>query len=155
MTGQGSTEYVIILGLVLIIATISMLVMGFFSGFSESSEVLESQSYWQNAATPFALIDWKFASTPPKLFVMVQNRASSQLNLTSLNITTRAINFSVESGTPNILQPGGRAEVIYTASSNCDPNKVYEAEVTIRYATQSIANLTQNALKPLMLRCTS
>lgn len=54
--GQGATEYLVLLAVVLIIALVSIALLGFFPGTAMDSQIAESQIYWQSAY-PFAIKD--------------------------------------------------------------------------------------------------
>jgi len=54
--GQGATEYLVLLAVVLIIALVSIALLGFFPGMASDAKTTQSQSYWQSAS-PIAVID--------------------------------------------------------------------------------------------------
>jgi hypothetical protein len=56
LAGQGATEYLVLLAVVLIIALVSIALLGFFPGMADDARVSQSKSYWL-AATPIAVID--------------------------------------------------------------------------------------------------
>lgn len=51
---QGSTEYLIIIAVVLVIALIVIALLGGFTGFGSEATMSQSQNYWQGA-TPFSV----------------------------------------------------------------------------------------------------
>ena len=155
MRGQGSTEYVVVIAIVLGIVMMTFSILGFFSGFTEGARLDESQAYWSNAARPFALIDWKYQASPAKLYLKVQNKAGSQLNLSSIVFSNRDISLSLDSGFPAQLQPGAIASPIYSSSPSCEAGKTYEFDIWLNYTTPSVVNLTQLAVKPFIVRCTT
>lgn len=55
-TGQGATEYLVLLAVVLIIALVGVALLGFFPGTASDSQIAESQIYWQSAS-PIAIIE--------------------------------------------------------------------------------------------------
>lgn len=61
--GQGATEYLLILGVVVLIATISISLLGFFPGSSAEAKVSQSDAYWQ-AARPFAILGHSMGGAP-------------------------------------------------------------------------------------------
>jgi hypothetical protein len=154
MKAQGSTEYMVILALVLTIVLITLTILGFFSGFQEDARLGESQDYWANAAQPISIVDWKLVSSPPKLFLVVQDRAGSMLNLTSINMTSRDLGLNTPVGTPTALQPGQVANVTFNVNASCQQNEAYEFELVIYYGTQTVGGLEQKGVKPLIVRCT-
>lgn len=54
--GQGATEYLVLLAVVLIIALASIALLGFFPGAASDVSLEESQIYWKSAA-PIAIVE--------------------------------------------------------------------------------------------------
>lgn len=54
--GQGATEYLVLLAVVLIIALVAIALLGFFPGTASDAQETESRIYWQSAS-PIAIID--------------------------------------------------------------------------------------------------
>ena len=55
--GQGAVEYLIIIGVVLIIALMVISVLSFFPSTAGESVASQSQLYWRGQAKPFSVID--------------------------------------------------------------------------------------------------
>jgi len=51
---QGATEYLVLLAVVLIVALVSVALLGFFPGMASDAQIAQSQAYWQSA-TPIAV----------------------------------------------------------------------------------------------------
>jgi hypothetical protein len=56
--GQGAAEYLVLLAAVLIIALVSIALLGFFPGLGSDTRESESMSYW-HSASPIAIVDWE------------------------------------------------------------------------------------------------
>ena len=56
MKGQGATEYLVLLAVVLIVALVSVALLGFFPGMASDAQITQSQMYWQSAA-PIAILE--------------------------------------------------------------------------------------------------
>ena len=56
LLGQGATEYLVLLAVVLIIALVGIALLGFFPGTASDAQVAESQLYWQSAS-PIAVVE--------------------------------------------------------------------------------------------------
>jgi len=56
MKAQGATEYLVLLAVVLIVALVSVALLGFFPGMASDVQITQSQAYWQSA-TPIAIIE--------------------------------------------------------------------------------------------------
>jgi len=54
---QGATEYLVLLAVVLIVALVSVALLGFFPGMASDAQITQSQAYWQSAS-PIAVIEW-------------------------------------------------------------------------------------------------
>jgi hypothetical protein len=54
---QGATEYLVLLAVVLIVALVSVALLGFFPGMASDAQMTQSQMYWQ-AATPLSIVEW-------------------------------------------------------------------------------------------------
>jgi len=56
LVGQGATEYLVLLAVVLIVALVSVALLGFFPGMASDAQMTQSKTYWQSAQ-PIAIID--------------------------------------------------------------------------------------------------
>lgn len=56
MKAQGATEYLVLLAVVLIVALVSVALLGFFPGMASDAQLTQSQAYWRSAS-PIAVID--------------------------------------------------------------------------------------------------
>jgi hypothetical protein len=57
LQGQGATEYLVLLAIVIIVALVSVALLGFFSGTASDAQLAQSQMYWQSAS-PIAITEW-------------------------------------------------------------------------------------------------
>jgi len=53
---QGATEYLVLLAVVLIVALVSVALLGFFPGMASDAQLTQSQMYWKSAS-PIAITD--------------------------------------------------------------------------------------------------
>ena len=53
---QGATKYLVLLAVVLIVALVSVALLGFFPGMASDSQITQSQMYWRSA-TPIAIVE--------------------------------------------------------------------------------------------------
>jgi len=49
LQGQGATEYLVLLAVVLIVALVSVALLGFFPGMASDAQMTQSQAYWRGA----------------------------------------------------------------------------------------------------------
>jgi len=54
--GQGATEYLVLLAVVLIVALVSVALLGFFPGMASESRIAQSEIYWKSAS-PIAIVE--------------------------------------------------------------------------------------------------
>jgi len=54
--GQGATEYLVLLAIVLIVALVSVALLGFFPGMASDSKITQSQMYWRSAS-PVSIVE--------------------------------------------------------------------------------------------------
>ncbi len=55
LRGQGATEYLVLLAVVLIIALVSIALLGFFPGIVPDAKITQSTSYWKGDAYPIGI----------------------------------------------------------------------------------------------------
>jgi len=55
---QGATEYLVLLAVVLIVALVSVALLGFFPGMASDAQYTQSQAYWQSTQ-PISIIETK------------------------------------------------------------------------------------------------
>ena len=53
---QGATEYLVLLAVVLIVALVSVALLGFFPGMASDAQMTQSKTYW-SSASPIAITD--------------------------------------------------------------------------------------------------
>ena len=106
MKGQGSTEYLVILAVVLVVALIVIGLLGGFAGFGTSGAESQSTAYWRGTS-PFAIQTVKISGTGD-VALEVKSQSSEQIRLTSLTFDGTPI---VTSG-PIIFAPGAAKWIV-------------------------------------------
>jgi len=87
LVGQGATEYLVLLAVVLIVALVSVALLGFFPGMASDAQITQSQIYWQSA-TPIAITEWAAkaysadGSTRP--YIRIKNTGMYPIRLTAI-----------------------------------------------------------------------
>jgi hypothetical protein len=61
LKGQGATEYLVLLAVVLIIALVSISLLGFFPGVAFDSRLAQNHAYWSGQAYPIRIHEVTFA----------------------------------------------------------------------------------------------
>jgi len=62
LVGQGATEYLVLLAVVLIVALVSVALLGFFPRMASDAQVTQSKAYW-SSASPVAIVEIKIADS--------------------------------------------------------------------------------------------
>ncbi|MFA5929502.1 MAG: hypothetical protein WC861_01335 [Candidatus Micrarchaeia archaeon] len=142
--GQGATEYLVLLAVVLIVALVSVALLGFFPGMASDARITQSQSYWRGQARPFAILDSSISATAGTF--SIQNMESTGLTMTTIavgNGTNSSLNTAFGAGetkTVYITQAIGA----YSAGS------IYDLGVNITYTTPNIVGAKQYGTKNLI-----
>ena len=104
---QGATEYLVLLAVVLIIALVSVALLGFFPGMASDAQITQSQIYWQSAS-PIAVVGGKAAystdNTPDYIImtVRVKNTGAYPIRITKILGGGQSISQLWIGGTANI-----------------------------------------------------
>lgn len=146
---QASTEYLIILAVVIIVALIVVGVMGWFPGVSGAITEQESQQYWKGMASPFSIQDYKYSGTT--LTLSLKNMGTDKLSLTGVSVggtsgTITTTNFTAgETKTVNV-----------TSVPNCgSTGDKFSVNLVFTYTNldSGITGNTQTGEKPLVGKC--
>ena len=145
---QASTEYLIILAVVIIVALIVVGIMGWFPGISSVVTEEQSRAYW-GAVSPLAIVDYAINGTTAT--IVLENRGTDRLQLTdikfdgtSLGITT--VNFTA----------GSKGTATGTVA-NCPAGTTFSYDVTLVYNNldTGVTGKTFTGTTKLVGQCTS
>jgi len=84
--GQGATEYLVLLAVVLIVALVSVALLGFFPGMASDAQITQSQTYWKSAQ-PIAITEWGGLTNDPTYglpYLRVRNNGAYPVRITKL-----------------------------------------------------------------------
>lgn len=85
--GQGATEYLVLLAVVLVIALVGVALLGFFPGTANDAQITESQIYWQSAG-PIAITElnarYTVAVASVPLYIRMRNAGAYPVRLTGV-----------------------------------------------------------------------
>lgn len=170
LRGQGATEYLVLLAVVLIIAIVTIALLGFFPGTSSDAKISESRIYWSGVASPISIKEVQplFTATTGSVCGTAATRGA-RLVLQSASVSTiilTAVNFS---GTVGAMCPGGAASS--SSQINLDPGanvvvdvvigtghcvsagQLTDAPIKFTHNTQYLSGLTQIGSKGLAYKC--
>jgi len=127
--GQGATEYLVLLAVVLIIALVSIMLLGYFPGMATDAQITQSNSYWRGEARPFAITEHTINTTGSGSFMMQNMEASGPMTITLLSVGgyNNSTNISFAAGESKLLLIDGMG--------NNTGGAVYNLNVTIAYTT--------------------
>ena len=86
MRAQGATEYLVLLAVVLIVALVSVALLGFFPGMASDAQATQSQAYWQSAS-PIAITEWAaagYADGRTFPYFRMRNTGTYQIRITKV-----------------------------------------------------------------------
>ncbi|MDO8554488.1 MAG: hypothetical protein Q7S22_06785 [Candidatus Micrarchaeota archaeon] len=147
LKGQVSTEYLIILAVVLVIALVVVLLVSQSTGLGQGSLETQSKASWAGA-TPFSISSQKASGT--SLQVSMTNMGLDKLTVTSISgnsFTTTAFTQDFASGQNQVLS------VTLAATCGAVGTQYQYDNVTITYTQGALAGLKQVGAKPLVGRC--
>ena len=130
--GQGATEYLVLLAVVLIVALVSVALLGFFPGMASDARIAQSSAYWKSVK-PFSIQEHTCTGTVCTL-VIHSKEASGQYTVTSLNVggcTANATQTTFSPGETKIMTIG-------TCTSGIS-GQIYDVGVNFTYSTPNNA----------------
>jgi len=145
MRGQGATEYLVLLAVVLIVALVSVALLGFFPGMASDARTTQSQSYWRGQARPFAILESTINATGGVALVVQNMEATGPYRMTTLvvgNATTGAITTDYAAG---------ETKLVALSSQQGTVGALYDLSVNITYNTPNgIVGAKQYSTKNLI-----
>jgi hypothetical protein len=122
--GQGATEYLIILAVIIVIALIVVGVLGGIPGIGSNSKNQAARAYWETAEV--GIVDYSLSAGADELTFKVKNNQEDSIVVDSIVIG------DATNGTNSTLTPGSNSE--YKLSKDCEnQGDAFDFEVTISY----------------------
>ena len=130
--GQGATEYLVLLAVVLIIALVSIALLGFFPSLAVDARITQSNIYWRGTTKPFAITDYTFsAGATNGTIVMRNNDATGTMTVTNI---TGSCSGGIAAST-TIGSGGTQNFTLTTCPTGGAAGTLYDYNVTISYTT--------------------
>ena len=105
LRAQGATEYLVLLAVVLIVALVSVALLGFFPGMASDAQLTQSKAYWQSAQ-PISIIEmdvkYYLAGTLPTPYFRIRNSGAYAIRITKMISPGTAISGVWDSDTKNM-----------------------------------------------------
>ena len=146
LNGQGATEYLVLLAVVLIIALVAIMLLGYYPGLATDAKITQSNSYWRGEARPFAITEAIINSTGYGTFVLQNMEANGPFVVTLFQVGS----YNNSSGT-SFSSGESRTLIIPDMGSNSG-GSIYELNVTVSYTTPSGAAAKQYGTKNIIGR---
>lgn len=145
--GQGATEYLVILGVVLIVALVVIGLLGWFPGLGGATQEQQSAAYWQGT-TPFAVKAFKLSGT--SVSMTLQNQLSEQLTLTEIFLTNDDLGVA-----DTVFQGGEQKTITGTLGATCGSSGArFNYTMVLQYNQAGITGINQTGAKELIGKCT-
>jgi len=142
--GQGATEYLVLLAVVLIIALVAIMLLGYFPGMATDAKVTQSSTYWRGEARPFAITEANINSTGHGNFMLQNMEANGPFVITLLQVGNynNSTNFTFAAGESKAIN--------ISAMGNNTGGSIYDLSVIVSYTTPSGAATKQYGTKNLV-----
>lgn len=150
MKGQGATEYLVLLGVVLIVALVAIALLGFFPGLSTDTRETQARSYWSGIANPFQITDYSYSGTT--LTLVIRNSRSERLTINNITLNDGSTTVSF-TPSDNVIGAGETKKYDITGMTSCTSGNLFEVNVDIEYTTKDGVTNTQHGQKPLVGKC--
>ena len=128
--GQGATEYLVLLAIVLIIAMVAVQLLSFLADSSFSARSAQSDSYWRYQAKPFTVAYHGLSSDGILKLVMVNVQGDS-LRVDGISVAGSGINGTYSG--PFYLPAGQPTLVSLDMGPAYPAGTVYEFRINISY----------------------
>jgi hypothetical protein len=170
MKAQVSTEYLVIMAVVLVIALVVVYLVGGFSSLGNSALASKGQQYWASAS-PIAITNYKLTSnvTGNSFILTVANQGLNILSITNVSASGTAPSGSAFSLIPvptfvQALAPGQSATIMLPLTSPgavgnvCPSTGQFDFVISFLYNQQSmngggINGITETSTTPLVVSC--
>ena len=147
--GQGATEYLVLLAIVLIVGIVAVALLGGFSDMSGGAREAESKQYWAGSVRPFSIPE--FEQVNDTLYLTLKNMEPQPLRIYNITAGSNTVNY-----TNGISFAGGSKKTVSIPGfSVCDAtsNDFFEYNLTLIYGSSDISGQSQSGNKPLSGRC--
>ena len=138
--GQGATEYLVLLAVVLIVAMVAIALLGFFPGMATDAKIGQSRTYWSGQATPFAILEHTQNSSAGAISFVLQNIEADQRAINNITVYGSGLNGTFRTTTlASSYFSGGEKKKIDiplsagTVAGTCTSGSVYEYSVNISF----------------------
>ena len=144
--GQGATEYLVLLAVVLIVALVSVALLGFFPGMAADARITQSQSYWRGQARPFAILENSCSAATCNL-VLQNMEANGPYTITASGLGVGTCTANTTAAT---FAAGETKTIGMAGCTSGTSGAVYDLNVTISYTTPNSVTSKQYGTKNMI-----
>jgi hypothetical protein len=148
MRGQGATEYLVLLAAVLIIALVSLALLGFFPGMASDAKISQSSSYWRSEAKPFSINEHSLQSGNLTLIIQLKD-ATGEFTLTNISVDN-VTNSTIPAGGKDFNAGETKTIIVYGVGTDKEAGDVYEFPVNLTYTSPNGISTMQYGQKALI-----
>ncbi len=145
--GQGTTEYLIILAIVIVIALVVVGVLGGIPSLGAGVSESTSKTYWLGTS-PLAITEYAIGTTSGSL--VVKNLTASTITLTDINWSGSTI------GLTDISIGAGSTSTISSNSSlvcGVTRGQTFSKTMALQYNTANLTGLWFTGIQPVVGQC--
>jgi hypothetical protein len=146
MRAQGSTEYLVLLAVALIVGLVVISLLGWFPGLGGGAQETQSESYW-SGAMPFSIKAVKIAGTGNSRLT-IQNKLSNTITLTRISFGITAVYT-----TSTQFTAGEERTITITQTCTAPGQRLEYNNVTLTYSKGGVTGIKQVGDKPLIVQC--
>ena len=145
--GQVSTEYLVILAVVLVVALIVVALVGGMSPVSTGVSESQSKNYWLSVA-PVSISSWKYSGTA--LDLTLQNMGGQKVTITKIDIGSTPSAY-----TGNASLAVGETKTVTATLGTCGTaGSTFELQnISITYTMGTVTGLLQKGDKAMVGKC--
>lgn len=152
--GQGATEYLVLLAAVLIIALVSLALLGFFPGMASDAKISQSASYWRSEAKPFSILEHSLDTATDQLTLVLQlKEATGAFKITNISIDG-ITNSTIPANGKEFNAGETKNIIVYGIGTDKAPGDVYELLLNITYLSPNGIATVQYGQKSLIGKAT-
>ena len=163
MRAQSSTEALVALAVVVVIALAVASFLSFYPSMSADSKVTESQIYWQSATplkvTEVTPVDEACGENTSGYKMTVENARADSLTLKGVKIDGTDSVFCTSGGanatTSMPISIAGKAamDLVVPTAATCVEGQLVEMDLAFIYDTQHIPSMAQKGDKKMVVKC--
>lgn len=145
--GQGTTEYLIILAIVIVIALVVVGVLGGIPSLGAGVSESTSKTYWAGTS-PIAVVEWQIGTTTGNL--VVKNLTAGTIRITDVNWggvdTTPTADVNIGAGSTAVL-----TDTEYACGVTV--GQTFSKALGFTYNTANLTGLKFNGIQPVVGQC--